>query len=220
MAKASEAAKVESKELTVDLSGFGLEGMSSRDMVIPKILLTQKMSKAVDDSGAAEGDLIDSIEGINFGKSVTGCVFHVGKVWWVYEDDTKEKFLKSEPVTAENEDASFEYRDLVYQFSILVDGNPYGLSMKGTSRQTARRLISLFTKKGGTAGVIITLTGKKDKNDKGSYMVWDFKVERDSTIEEIKEAREWFESIKRGAVKHSEEVAAPQTTGNSDGLPF
>jgi hypothetical protein len=80
----------------------------------------------------------------------------------------------------------------------------------------------MFQKKNGTAFDIITFTGKKEKNEKGSWMSWDFSVSRPATNEEILQARGWYDSMQRGTVKHHEDEpkeVAP-TSFDSDDLAF
>lgn len=208
---------------------FGNEELTAQDLLIPKIQLVQVMSEAFKAKLADEGDFFDSLEKKSLGKEFVGQVFYIGKVFRFFEDDNKRQYIKTEPVTAENNDGDFSRKSLVYQLSVLVGdtvGNraAYGISLAKTHARTGRRLATLFAKRGGTAGVLLRFGGIPEKNDEGSWIGWDFKVERDATQAEIVEAFAWFKSLKAGRVKVAEDedlsTEKPVADVGDDEMPF
>lgn len=210
-------------------AAFGIDSsIDASDMIIPNIYLTQKMSDAFDSGKAKEGEFIDSITEEVIGTEFDAQVCYVSKVWYVYEDHTKKKFVRKEPVTAQNRSYDYSDRDLVYKFTVLVGADvgkraPYGITLSGTSAAVGRRLITFFQREGGTAGHIITFRGTKTQNDKGSWFKWDYAVGRVATDAEIGEARGWFESVSSGGVAHADDKPVTQVTAkanDAESLPF
>jgi hypothetical protein len=227
--KEKEVVKKEMNEVSAVVANFGNEELDGSDIVIPKIQLIQKMSSAFEEKLAEEGDFFDSLERKVLGKTFEAQVFNMGKVFRFFEDAEKKKYVKTEPVTKENNDGDYTCKSLVYQLSVLVGDtvgqrSPYGISLAKTSAATGKRLATLFAKKGGTAGVLITFSSTKEKNDEGAWVKWDFSVARDATREEIAEAYQWYQSMKQGRVRHTEEeeesTPAPSPTTLEDDLVF
>lgn len=227
----TSVATKEKNEVSTVVANFGNEELDASDIVMPKIQLIQKMSEAFEDKLAEEGDFFDSLEKKVLGKSFDAQVFNMGKVFRFFEDAEKKKYLKTEAVTKENNDGDYTHKSLVYQLSVLVGDSvgkrsPYGISLAKTAAETGKRLATLFAKKGGTAGIIVTFTTTKEKNDQGSWFKWDFTVKRDATKEEVEEAFNWYQSMKQGRVRHGDDeetekpVAAKVVPGNDEELPF
>lgn len=99
---------------------WGWEGVAQSDILIPKLLLMQPLSKLVADGKAAPGDIVRSTDGHKLcdkAGSIEVIAFSTTKTY-VISEKVKEKyeFRGIEPVTAENVDAPLEY---------MVDGKQH-----------------------------------------------------------------------------------------------
>ena len=217
--------------------------LSSNDLVIPKILPQQGLSKFVTDGDARFGDFCNSITGEVLGsvsQPLEFIPFFMFKYWAINKKvvDKNGKadfvFTHMEPCTNENENLPWQYeidgvehsRQLNRAFYCLVKGQPLPLivSFKGMSSKAGKILATqMYTinavQKLPPSARVMTLIGKKEQNDKGTYIVLDVKVARDATKEEILESLQWFKTIKTTNVtfEHKdEEDLKVDVTNNKD----
>lgn len=224
--KKQESTAVATQEMA---DAWGESSISAKDIVIPKILLMQGLSKLVSDEQAKMGDLVDSMSSDVLGKSLDIIPFHLEKVWIVSKKEAGDyKFMKIDPITIGDEERPYEeevegefYKnEYCMNFYCLRPEDmslPYIVSFKGMSRRSGQQLATQMFVKNKAAGKIpparvMTLSADKTKNDKGTFYVLQTKVSRDSNQEEINQAFNWFKTVNSGGVKaHQESVdTAPE----------
>lgn len=210
-----------------DLDAWGVTALTAKDIVIPKILPMQAMSKKVTADEAKFGDLIDSLTNEVLGDTknpIEFIPFFMEKVYVVMEEkDNKFTFANQVPITAKNEDQEFEavnpetgikqkwYRTLNFYvlFPKQVEANeaiPYLLSFRSTSARAGQKLATTMFMKNLKAGktpasTVMELSYSKKSNDKGTFGVLDVRELRASTPEQISEAFLWVKTIKSGRTK-------------------
>lgn len=228
----TEVAKMETKELaTADVWGAG-EGLAAEDLLIPKILLMQKMSDLVDQAKAKPGEFRSSITGELLGdekKPVEVIVFDSFKNWLIFENNEFKEVL---PWTGERllwEEGTIK-RQLSYNFYCLltskIDDIPHLISLKGTSTKAAKTLMTAFARLGRikkpSAAKTFKLGCHQEKNDKGSYYVIDVLEGRDTTPQEIALAKSWCADIRQSRVAVVHDVAREEVvdTLKGDAMPF
>lgn len=217
-----EVAKKETTEaVSYDMNAFGDGGVSSNDVVIPKILAMQGLSKLVTEGVAKFGDLVDSLSGEVLGsidKPVEIIPFHLHKTWIVSKWNGKKfEFDHMEDVTPANENKRWEeevggvkYKnEKCFNFYCLRPDDmslPYIVGFKSTSLKTGKQLATQMYVKNRSAGKVppakvIKLGGIKRSNDDGTFVVLDASVSRDSSMDEIQECLNWYKTVQSGATK-------------------
>lgn len=221
-----------------DPAVWGAPSITAKDIVIPKILAMQAMTKAVIDGSAKFGEFRESLSGVVLGDTQTPIEFipfHMEKVWIIFEKEGKGdkfKFSGVIPIIPANENLTYEgendegtpikrYRTL--NFYVLLPKEveagtaiPYMLSFRSSSAKAGTKLTTMMYMKNIKAGklpasTVMTLHGEKTQNDDGTFIVMDVKEKRESTAKEVHEAFEWVKTVRSGAVKvdHSDLEAAP-----------
>lgn len=230
MSKNQEVAKSESSvpAAAMNMGDWGQPQVSSKDIVIPKILCMQGLSQLVADEKAKMGDLVDSMTSEVIGnctsKPVQFIPFHLEKILIVSRYSSGDwEFDHIEPVTPANENTPYEtevggtkYKnEYCMNFYVLRPEDmslPYIISFKGMSRKAGKILATQMFVRNAAAGKIppafvMELCGTKTKNDKGTFFVLESKTVRDSTDEEISSAFTWYKTVNSGGVKAHEEEA-------------
>ena len=227
-----EVQKQESNAVAnIDVDAFGGGGLSGADVVIPKILVMQGLSKQVTEGHAKFGDLVDSLSSQVVGNAVNAPLefipFLMEKQWVVF---TKMngiwKFNKFEPVTVANENKPWEeiingveYKnEKCFNFYSILPSDPsmpYVISFKATSQKTGRELATQMYVKNKAAGkvppaFVMNLKGDKVTNDKGTYVVLKTEINRESTMDEIQNCLTWFKTIQSGGAKTDHSDVAPK----------
>jgi hypothetical protein len=217
-----------------DFNSWGDNQMTASDLVIPKILAMQGLSKFVMDGVAKFGDFCDSLSGEvlgGIGKPIEFVPFHMDKIWIISKKKgNKFEYNSVEPVTPETENLPWEdtdadgtpiKRDYVRVFYVNIPGRPmpYMLSFKGTSAKTGKILATQMystnrMSKMPPAGVVMTLDGIKSQNDHGTFVVMNVKASRKAEPEELATAYEWYKTVSKHAdrfnsMKEESEPAAP-----------
>lgn len=238
MSKKQESAQ---QELTVaqatdvalaaqNLDAWGESPVSSRDIIIPKILAMQGLSELVTEGKAAFGDFVDSVSGEVLGsitKPLKFVPFYMEKVWIISskkQGDQKFEFEKYEPVTPNNLDKPFtefimdrEYKnEYSLQFYVLRPEDPsipYVISFKSTSSRAGKILSTQMYVRNRAAGLtpasyVMELGGKKEKNDKGTFVVMETKPVEKTSPELLVEAMNWLQIIRQGGAKVAAEAPA------------
>lgn len=148
---------------------WGTEGLDASDMLVPKLLLMQGLSKFVTDGDAQQGQVVDSLSkevvgGITNIKAGTGdkvelVVFSTFKTWIEFEKiDDEYEFVKQFPMNASNVNLAQEEvvngievrRDRCLNFYVLLpsqiaDGSalPYVISFRRTSMRAGKKISSM-----------------------------------------------------------------------------
>lgn len=199
MSKKEVTTKQETEVATTEMDGWGGgNDFSAQDLIIPKILPMQGMSKMVMDRKAQLGEFRESMNGELVGsidEPVNFVPFHVEKVWVesIKQGNEKPKFAGIIPITKDNEDLPKEehngnmttFRDFTYYVYVLLEKDlaegvpsPYLLSLKRTSRRCGQKIMTQMFMRNrianlNPAGKVMGLTGKIVEGEKGTYIVMD-----------------------------------------------
>lgn len=237
-----ETAMMVAPQVTLDDWGNDNE-MTANDLVIPKILVQQGMSKYVTEGTARFGEFCDSLTGEILGdsdkKPIEVIPFHMQKVWVVSKkipNKDKPEYVRTEQVTPENEMLPWEFeedgqkfiRALIRNFYCVVPsrrGMCYVVPFKGKSARSGKILATqMFTTnklaKLTPAGMVIELTAKKESNDDGTFMVMYVKPLKETPSDLLVEAFNWYKLVKSGATKVDESDLKEEPTFSSDDRPF
>jgi hypothetical protein len=215
--------------LAHDLGEWGTGDISSKDLIIPKILAMQGLSELVTDGKAKIGDFVDSVSGEVLGsieKPLSFVPFHMEKTWIISrkkKGEQKFEFEKYEAVTPQNMELPFESKDgddeikneYALQFYVLLPHDtsmPYVLTFKSTSLRSGKVLSTQMYVRNRAAGLvppayIMELGGKKEKNDKGTFVVMETKPKGKTPDALIAECLNWYKVIKAGGAKVAAEKA-------------
>jgi len=211
-----------------DLGAWGAPAMDSRDIIIPKILCMQGLSELVTDDKAKMGDFVDSMTSTVIGnyekKPITFIPFHLEKIWIISEKKQGEKdfsFKTIEKVTPANINKKYsefendveiknEYCMNFYVLRPDAMTLPSIISFKGMSSKEGKVLATKMYVANAAEGKIppafaMELSGKKDKNDKGTFITLKVSEKRESTADEIAAAFKWYKLIQSGQAKAHEE---------------
>jgi hypothetical protein len=221
-----ELSKVSETQVAIPttLEDWGQSTISGKDIVIPKILCMQGLSDLVSQEKAKMGDFVDSLTEQVIGNYVSAPIqfipFHMEKLWAVKTKPAGKdafEFVKFEAVTAANENRNYdetidgvEFKyEYTLRFYVLLPNDmslPYIISFKGTSTRAGKILATQMFVKNKAAGKIpaaytMSLSGVKDKNDKGTFIVMNVTPDRAATAEEVSNAFNWYKAVSGGGVK-------------------
>jgi len=207
-----------------DEGTWGAENISSQDILIPKILLMQGLSKFVmdEDSTARAGEFRDSLTGDLLGnkeKPLEVVAFTSFKVWIEQEEKGSElEYLRTIPITAENEgwdlveevDGKIIRRDRCHNFYVLIpdqvkEGSsfPYVISFRRSTYQTGKKLSTYATKLAmrnqPLASQVFEISTVKTENDKGVFYITDIKPSRVAEKEEKAAAWQWYQTLSKSS---------------------
>ncbi len=227
----NEVAKTETPgalALTEQFAGLmGREQTDVKDIILPKILLMQGLSKFVADEKALMGEFRGSLDANLLGDKATPLEvipFHVTKTWIIFEND---EYSKQVPWSPENSDWEWTgeakvdnrvvkiRRDQSLNVYVLLPKEvteglylPYVVSFRRTSYTAGKKLVTAKEKlkRFGRplASKAFLLSAKKEENDKGSFYVWDIEQGRDTTIEEMGAVKPWFDMAQSSLLKVDE----------------
>jgi len=197
--------------------------LSSRDTIIPKILLMQPMSKKVLADEAAFGELRDSVTNEVYGsdkKSIEIIPFHLQTVWVEHEKNVdpktgKEdlKYLRTVPLSPQNDTLPLDEPNLkrvrTMQFYVLRpeelgSGIPKVIAFRITSIKAGKKLATQMYVTNRAAGLpppgrVMRLSVSRQTNGKGTFAVMDVEPVRAATSEERASALKWFKIIQTDA---------------------
>lgn len=197
-----------------DMADWGGNELSSKDIVIPSLVLLQSNSEFVKQKKGQGGDFYDATTETNLGSEIKAVVpFHMEKTWTVEKFNGKKwEWDHTAKMTIENENAPYEFetpegkfrRKYTYRFYVLVNGHvlPFSIKMKGASKKTGSNLSTEMYVKNAMnrlppAANLIDLTSELEKNDEGdSYYVIKMKVSGKTPYERVMEALNWFKTIR------------------------
>jgi len=203
---------------------WGSENVDAADIIVPKILLMQGLSKLVAADEAKQGEFRDSLTGALLGgkdKPLEFIPFHSTKTWVVFEQAVggKAEYKETVPMTAHNKDWATEEqssggtvrRDRCLNYYVLLLDDiksgtymPYMLSFRRTSYTAGRKLATIFAKlkmfKEPPASRVFTLSSRLEKNDLGQFYVADVGEKRRSSSEEMDAALNWYRVVRTASV--------------------
>ena len=230
------------------LAEWGVEEdfMSSRDVIIPKLLLMQAMSDKVVDEKAKLGEIRDTANDAlhgNFEKGIEVIPFYIFKAWTIQErpagstDSNDFKYKGTLPITRENDDWPFSEviegievsrTRTFFAYCLLpneLNGLPYVIPFRRTSLRAGRVLhtqmyLSNRQAKLPPAGFTVWCKPKKDKNDRGTFAVWEVSKGRRTTTEELEASLGWLKMVRAGQTKMDEsDEDAPEGSSVSSSGP-
>ena len=212
-------------------SEWGNDQVLGQDIVIAKILPMQPSSDLVTDGKATIGEFRDSLSGVKLGSIVEPLdiiPFHIEKFWDIlvkegdqFEWDSSVPLIENPTLQGYND--NLPWSDKVdgveikrvrrMNFYVMIPSEiaagtaiPYILSFKSTSFREGKKLFTqmyLRNKKANLAppAYSFKLSGTKEKNDKGTFIVPTVEMGRASTAAEIADCLTWYKLIKGGGVK-------------------
>lgn len=203
-------------------SAWGAENISAQDIVIPKILLMQGMSKLVSDGRAAVGDLVDSItvEKLGNRKEPLSFIPFLTFKTWIESKKKGEKyeFVRQVPMDATNEDLPVEFtegesimrRDRSLNVYVLLPRDiargegvmPYVISFRRTSYQGGKTLATMIQKLAEfnkpAASKTFELIVADKENDKGKFVVLTVGEKGVTPRESMNLAYKWYKKVRAG----------------------
>jgi len=211
-----ELTKKEATEVaTVDLSAWGEVETSSRDMQLPKLLVSQGLSKLVIEGLSKIGDLVNSMTLEKIGDTKTPykfLPFHCERIFYVSKFvDGSYKFHSIEAVTPQNTNALYEivkdgvkYKwEYVMNFYCMTEemSLPIVVAFKGQSARGGKNLFTTMYVSNRALGLApcntwMNLTSTVEKNAKGSFAVINPTPGEKSTQEHQLECLKWLKVIK------------------------
>lgn len=222
-------AKKENTEVStnvIDQDAFGSAG-GIEDVVIPKIMVMQKMSKLLDNRDDLRvGDFVESLDESKVG-SITEPLefvpFYMEKLWFRSQKNGNDwEFLAVEEFNTTNSRRRYyetvdgvDYKnELHMKFYCILPSDPsipYAITFKGTSQKVGKALYTQMYVKNRMAGLsaagkVMALSGSKVENDKGSFVVLAATPSRNASAEEVQEALMWFNTIQAGGASTSSDA--------------
>jgi len=232
MAKKKEETAIEVKQqaaLSTEVQEtWGTENVENSDIIVPRLLAMQGLSKLVTDGVARFGEIRDSLEGKLLRgmqgkeiKPVRIVIFDMFKSYIEFEDAGKgpkfKRILPSgtgqEPAMEEIIDGKKITRDRTLNFYCLLaseleegTATPYLLSCRRTSYKCGKKLSTSLAKlrafKRPAAAVYFDLTVNVQENDKGKFSVFDVsQLEGTTKPEHLAEAKKWWSALKTAKVQ-------------------
>lgn len=218
---------------------WGSEGVDRGDVLIPKLLLQQALSKYVVDGKAKAGDMVDSLTGNVLGdknKAVEVVPILMTKTWRIMElEGNKYEYRRIEPVDSKNADSALEWeesgkkfrRDKCLNFFVLLadqagepDAFPYAVTFARTSLTAGKQLATHFAKsqmlKQPPAAKSLKLTCTLVKNDLGSFYVFGVDQGRSTKPEELTNAYNWYKTLQVNKDRIRVDDSDTNTEGNTE----
>lgn len=231
-----EVAKKQTAEVSTELMEWGSgPDVSTKDLVVPKLLLMQGTSDLVKKKKAQYGDLVDSIDKQVLGgtdKAVEVVPFHVNKYYTIRDKNTPKKdFIRRDVLNAESDnlpyfdidpDGKEIIRERTYEVYCIQTGSEYVANLplvvvlKASNEKTGKAVFTqMYIKnknaKLSPAAVTFDITSREETRDDNSYMVYDVKPKRRATKEEEASCLTWFKMVTQIKVDESdEETTTPQ----------
>jgi hypothetical protein len=237
----SQLQKVEkTKSVAAPISVFAKRAdtaIDQTDILIPKLLLMQGLSKWVSEEKAAMGDIVNSVTGKLLGgkkDSINFIPIAHNKTWVRYKiEGGSPKYIGIEPHTPANARRPWEeeidgvkYRnDACLNFFVLLESEiqdpramPYALSFRRTSYNAGKKLITHFAQcdMAGLAPYagVLTLSSSKQQNDHGPYYTYDVIPLKDTPSDYSTKINQWADFLSRNVVRVDDsDIEAETATG-------
>ena len=209
-----------SNDLAAEFDGMGLgagEEIDTMDIIIPSLMLTQGLTKAVAKGKARVGRYINSMNLEDIGDKVEVIVMDSQKLWQEYRvvPNGKDEYLgtieyygnESLPYQYEDEKGNACTRKQVLKFFILLleeikggSAFPYTVSFKGASKKAGRELSTHFAKLRSvnlpSFAKVFTL-GTELVEDEHTYYVKTVDMGRNIQKEELAAVKLWLDELKK-----------------------
>lgn len=209
-----------------NLTDWGTSTMSSKMLLIPRIMIMQLTSKPVREGQAIFGDFLSSLDMKKIGsvkQPLEIIPIQMTESWLTFDINEKgERVYRDVTMVNEfNDNWKFKdtengkpiERDRVANLYCLIPEEvkrggelPYLLSFRSTSRLAGRKIATqMYALNSGSgkspAAKAFKITGEKVEGKKGAWVQLDSVVSRDSTQQEEQAALKWFKTIKAGQAK-------------------
>lgn len=208
---------------------FAQEKVDATDLIIPKLMLGQYSSAAVQDGVVKAGEFYNSLRKneVRGGEKepVELIFFKKYKTWWEFRND---QYVRTVEVTPENHNLPWEEEDgkdivtrkmlmnyYVLDVKDIAAGKkvPMIVTFKGTSYQAGKTLefykAELQTLNRSLPTQTFKLTCHREENDDGKFFVIDVEPGRDVTAEEYAVAKEWYQLLATQTFKRHDEADVP-----------
>lgn len=195
--------------------------IDASDIMIPKVLLMQAISKLVEEEKAKQGDFIHSLDEVVIGskedKPVEFIALGMYKTLQTYEDN---KYIKTESLTPENSSLPWEEvingavvnRTKTMNYYVIRPDDvenmtvfPMVVTFKRTSlrggKKLATKLMMLEEFNAACYAKTFKLVARQEEGEKGKYYVMDIVDGRKSSEIEVKHAMKWAERLKTTSIK-------------------
>jgi hypothetical protein len=218
----------ETNEVALTTGDWGNVEVSANDLVIQRLALMQGQSDLVTDGKAVLADIVNLATQAKVGgkdKDALLLPFYATKHWVTsVKKGSRYEFKsmcedKGQVLPFEDGDIKNERQ---YTFFFLTEelSMPVVASFRSTSHKIGKALFSQMyitniQAKQTPASYWIKLSSVVDKNDKGTFAVYSFKLDKKSSNEELKKCLEWIGTIKTSKAQVQEERhdVAPEATG-------
>lgn len=199
---------------------FGSEGISQSDIMLPKLLIMQKMSKLLDhpDMKAKEGDIVDSLTKQVVASSDSGVdiiPLFMRKFWRVAEGVGQNQTLRRYPIDASNINWGYEdvnpetktpiKRHIEVDWYVLLPKDidagalPCVITFKKTSMPASKKLATFTVlaaqMKLPACAFVYKLKSVKQSNEHGSFCVFEIGDRRKSNETELSTALMWYKTL-------------------------
>lgn len=209
-----------SSDLAADFEGLGLgagEEIDTKDILIPNLMLTQGLTKAVAKGKVAIGKYVNSTNLTDMGDNVEALVIQSYKVWQEFKivEKGKDEYLgtidfygnEQLPYQYDNEKGEACSRKEVLGFYVLLLDEikngvafPYTITFKGGSKKAGRELTSHFAKLRSVnlpSFSKVFSFGAELIEDEHTYYVKTVDMGRDITREELGAVKNWIAELKK-----------------------
>lgn len=216
----NEVATRNNNELATIQAWGAAEEISSEDISIPRLSLTQALSEFVGKNNCKPGDWVESIDDRPLAKPVPVVIFDLKKFLVTRENGGKRVFGK---VPLDINSMALPEEDVINGVSVirvkqlefycfLADEPemPYVLAFSRTGMPAAKTLATRFAKMRAanlpSAAVVVGLDSKQDSGPRGSWWAPVVSFLGDSSPELIAQAHKLYTQF-RNIATHSEDVA-------------
>ena len=207
-----------SADLASDFEGMGLgagEEIDTKDILIPKLMLTQALTKAVAKGKVGVGRYVNSVDLTDMGQDAEAVVIQSYKVWQEYKVAAKDEYLATVDFYG-NENLPYQYKnekgeackrkEVLGFYVLLLDeikkgvAFPYIIDFKGGSKKAGRELSSHFAK---LRSVSLPSFAKVFKfgcelvEDEHTYYKKTVDMGRNITREELSSVKNWIAELKK-----------------------
>ena len=231
MSKKNEVAVVEEQAVVVSefvAPDFAGDDLHIEDISFPKLICMQPISEAVTDGKYSAGDIINSTTGEKIGSPTEEVeIFPIStrKYYKVEKEvDGKNTWVRAEPINGPKdlekewtfeEDGEILTRRPVMEVFLMIPKSsdlPFlwriqGMSYKGIAKTFYTTAFALpATQKKAPFIRSILLRTEKEKNDKGTYFVFKFKLGKLTDAETYAACAQWYETTKTAKIEENTEV--------------
>ena len=209
-----------SSDLAGDLAGMGLgagEEIDTKDILIPKLMLTQGLTKAVAKGKVPVGIYCNSVDLVDFGSEFEALVIQSYKVWQEYKvvPNGKDEYMQTLDFYS-NENLPYQFKndkgedckrkEVLGFYILLLDeiangiAFPYIVDFKGGSKSAGRELASHFAKlrsNGLPSFAKVFSFGTELVEAEHTYYKKTVGMGRNITREELASVKTWIADLKK-----------------------